>query len=305
MFLIRLICLLLLIFSCAVNATESKTPNKKSTEPNQAEASSAAGFIAASHYANVVGIDIEFLKKGFSQTRNNESSLDKIKLQSLVKIFPKNKSDLKRLGEEPLQQASSALGSLLALESIRYFPQSIDIERYIKGFKQGYKKNVSSKKIAHHYLLLDQYYQAEKQTMAEVELVKSVDFLINNAQKKNIIKTASGLQYEVLQEGKGKPPRIVDGVHVSAHHSSPSLPDGFIKAENFYNLRGDLPAGWRELFLLMKPGARYKVYLPPALGFRLEDEVIIEYLKPNEVLITEFTLLDIIPPAAVVQDAWQ
>jgi FKBP-type peptidyl-prolyl cis-trans isomerase len=305
MFLTRITCLLLLIFSCAVNATENKVPSKKSAVPNQTDASFAAGFIAASHYANVVGIDLEFLKAGFSQTRNRESSADKIKLQSVVTIFPKNKNDLKQLGEEQLELASSALGSLLALESIGYFPQSINIERYIKGFKQGYKKNVSSKKIAHHYLLLDQYHQAEKQKIAEAELIKSFDFLENNAQKKNIIKTASGLQYEILQEGKGKPPRIVDAVRVTAHHSSPSLPDGFIKAENFYNLRGDIPAGWRELFLLMKPGARYKVYLPPELGFRLEDEAMVEYLKPNEVLITEFTLLDIIPPIPVAQDTWQ
>jgi len=182
-----------------------------------------------------------------------------------------------------------------------------DVDQYMKGFKKGYQKNISSPLLAQYTMLLSKYYEQERLKNADMQLEKSRNFLSENANRKGVITTASGLQYEILSQGKGEKPRIVDSVKVNYRHSKPESDMYYDSAEKGHSetmsLRGVIPKGWRELFMLMQPGAKYRVYLSPELGWGTEGNG--DFLMPNEVLITEFTLLEIIPPTAVVHDPWQ
>src|SRR4051812_37760536 len=59
--------------------------------------------------------------------------------------------------------------------------------------------------------------------MAESASEKSAAFLKENASKEGVKTTASGLQYKVLTEGKGKSPKATDTVKV---HYRGTLLDG-------------------------------------------------------------------------------
>jgi len=80
-------------------------------------------------------------------------------------------------------------------------------------------------------------------------------FLAQNAGKPGVITTASGLQYQVLQEGKGRQPSATDLVRVNY---AGSLVDGreFDRGEGIeFPLNRVIP-GWTEGLQLMKEGGK-------------------------------------------------
>lgn len=97
-----------------------------------------------------------------------------------------------------------------------------------------------------------------------------MDYLAENAQKDGVTVTASGLQYEVLEEGDGASPSASDTVEV---HYEGTLADGK-KFDSSYDrgqtisfpLNAVIP-GWTEGLQLMKEGAKYRFTIPSELGY--------------------------------------
>lgn len=96
-------------------------------------------------------------------------------------------------------------------------------------------------------------------------------FLAENTKKPNVKTTASGLQYEVLTEGKGtiKPTATSN---VTVHYKGTSL-DGkefdssYSRGEpTSFPLNGVIP-GWTEGVQLMTEGAKYRFYIPSNLAY--------------------------------------
>src|SRR5262245_28343428 len=98
-------------------------------------------------------------------------------------------------------------------------------------------------------------------SQAQVGREKGEAFLAENAKKEGVKTLPSGLQYKVIQEGKGKQPTKSDTVVV---HYKGTLIDGR-EFDSSYK-RGE-PAefgvtqvikGWTEILQLMKEGAKYQ-----------------------------------------------
>lgn len=99
---------------------------------------------------------------------------------------------------------------------------------------------------------------------------KGEEFLKANRKKKGVKQTKSGLQYKVLKEGKGKNPKATSQVKV---HYKGTLIDG---TEFDSSYKRNAPAtfglnqvirGWTEGLQLMKPGAKYQLYIPSDLAY--------------------------------------
>ncbi len=136
----------------------------------------------------------------------------------------------------------------------------------------------------------------ERQAKAAEALEKGKRFLADNAKKQGVKVTESGLQYQVIKEGKGESPKKTDRVKV--HYEGRTI-DGK-KFDSSYD-RGK-PAefgvsgvvkGFSEALQLMKPGAKYKVFIPPELGYG--ERGAGRTIGPNEVLIFDLELLEILP----------
>ena len=126
-------------------------------------------------------------------------------------------------------------------------------------------------------------------TQAEGEL-----FLEENKSREGVITTESGLQYEVLKQGKGKKPEATDKVRVHYHGT---LIDGTVfdssvdrgePAEFYLN---QVIAGWTEGLQLMPVGSKYKFYIPQELGYGSRAAGSI---PPYSTLIFEVELLNIV-----------
>jgi hypothetical protein len=120
-------------------------------------------------------------------------------------------------------------------------------------------------------------------------------FLSANKTKKGIITTASGLQYEIITQGNGQKPTLENEVkihHLGTKLDGTVLDDSFKKGEPLTLPVNVLIKGWQEGLQLMPTGSRYRFYIPSKLAYGIKGSGAI--IKPNETLIFEIELLEII-----------
>ena len=142
-------------------------------------------------------------------------------------------------------------------------------------------------------------FQAEQMAARENEMADNLaaasSFLSKNALKEGVTTLEDSLQYEVITEGSGLSPKDTDTVKI---HYRGTLLDG-TEFDSSYS-RGE-PAqfgvtgvirGWSEALKLMKVGSKWKLYIPPTLGYGQNGSPPI--IPPNSLLIFEVELLEIV-----------
>jgi len=99
---------------------------------------------------------------------------------------------------------------------------------------------------------------------------KETEFLAENSKKSGVLITASGLQYEVIEEGNGPKPQSSDTVKVNYEGR---LIDGTVFDSSYergtpaeFPLEWVIP-GWTEGIQLMGVGSKYKLYIPSELAY--------------------------------------
>ena len=136
---------------------------------------------------------------------------------------------------------------------------------------------------------------AKMMAEAKANQEKGDKFLAENGKKPGVVTTASGLQYEVLQMGKGPKPAAEETVKV---HYKGTLINGK-QFDSSYD-RGE-PAefpvnavipGWTEALQLMPVGSRWKLYIPSDLAYGPQGAG--QDIPGNSTLIFEVELLDIV-----------
>lgn len=138
-------------------------------------------------------------------------------------------------------------------------------------------------------------------TKDQVAMGDPAAFLASNGGRSGIVTTASGLQYQVIEQGGGVRPgpqdmvlveyegRLLDGTvfDASARQGGPvPLPVG-----------GVIP-GWTEALMLMQKGAKYRLWIPSELAYGPQGAGG-GVIPPNAVLDFDVTLVDVAPQAAM------
>jgi FKBP-type peptidyl-prolyl cis-trans isomerase FklB len=125
--------------------------------------------------------------------------------------------------------------------------------------------------------MLNNFFQ-QKQQLAQAEEEKNAmaykavgeEFLANNAKRKGVKVTESGLQYEVLKEGKGPHPTATSKVKVHYHGTTPEgvvFDSSVERGEPISFGLDQVIKGWTEGVQLMKAGAKYRFYIPQELAY--------------------------------------
>ena len=145
--------------------------------------------------------------------------------------------------------------------------------------------------------------QQQKMKAAGEKNKKEADeFLAANKTKQGVVTTASGLQYQVLQEGTGPKPKAEDRVTVNYKGT---LLDGTVFDSSYdrgepatFGVSQVIP-GWVEALQLMPVGSKYKLFIPPNLAYG--ESGAGGDIGPSSALVFEVELLKIEPPAAAGQ----
>jgi FKBP-type peptidyl-prolyl cis-trans isomerase len=100
----------------------------------------------------------------------------------------------------------------------------------------------------------------------------AADFLDHNGHEKGVTTTASGLEYKVITPGDRKAPVVAPTDEVTVQYRG-TLLDGS-EFDSTYTRGAPMPfivnrviPGWQEALVLMKPGAKWEIFVPPALAY--------------------------------------
>ena len=119
-------------------------------------------------------------------------------------------------------------------------------------------------------------------------------FLADNKKKEGIKTTASGLQYKVITDGKGKTPKATDTV--KTHYrgtliSGTEFDSSYKRGEPAEFPVGGVIKGWTEALQLMKEGSKWQLYIPSDLAYG--ERGAGKDIGPNSTLIFDIELISV------------
>lgn len=193
-----------------------------------------------------------------------------------------------------VEKASYAIGMQIGNNlSQQGLDTLLNLECILAGLKDMINKDTQFGVDSTDVILNNFFGELQKAKSKDI-IAKGEEFLAENGKRKEVVTTASGLQYEILVAGNGPLPTINNTVKT---HYRGTLLDG-TTFDSSYD-RGD-PAifplngvikGWTEALQLMPVGSKWKLYIPYnlAYGERGAGQVI----GPYETLIFEIELISI------------
>ncbi len=172
-----------------------------------------------------------------------------------------------------------------------------NVDALIAGFITALKGDSAALKMtpeaAQAYL---QTYFTEAQARDSKKIKEEGEaFLAENKTKSGVLTTESGLQYQVLTEGKGAKPTAADKVKV---HYTGTLLDGtkfdssVDRGEPFETGVGQVIKGWTEGLQIMPVGSKYIFWIPAELAYG--EQGAGADIKPGAALKFEVELLEIV-----------
>ena len=120
-------------------------------------------------------------------------------------------------------------------------------------------------------------------------------FLAENGKKPGVVTTASGLEYQVLAPGSGESPKATDEVTVNYRGTlldGTEFDSSYKRGQPASFVLGRVIPGWTEGLQLMKPGAKYQLFVPPQLAYDMHAR---PGIPPGSLLIFEVELLSFKP----------
>ena len=177
----------------------------------------------------------------------------------------------------------------------------VDPEIFLQGFKEalsGAESKLNPEEVQAAMMALQQEMQsrqaAGKGAMAEANKQEGEAFLAQNKTREGITTLPSGLQYMVLQEGKGASPGPTDKVTTHYHGT---LIDGTVFDSSYergqpatFPVNGVI-SGWTEALQRMQEGAKWRLFLPANLAYGAQGAG--EDIGPNATLIFDVELISV------------
>jgi FKBP-type peptidyl-prolyl cis-trans isomerase FklB len=180
----------------------------------------------------------------------------------------------------------------------------IDISAVLRGVQDGY----GQKKPAYTPQEMQQVIAAMQQRMvaqaraayaklAADNLARARKFFAQNRQRQGVITLPSGVQYKVLEDGRGEKSPTLNS-EVTLQYRGAFL-DGTV-FDNTYD-RGQpvtfpvdqMIRGWQQVVTRMHTGDHWQVFIPPQMAYGERGQP--PRIGPNEALIFDIRLLDTKP----------
>jgi FKBP-type peptidyl-prolyl cis-trans isomerase len=172
---------------------------------------------------------------------------------------------------------------------------AVSYDRVMQGFKDALAGKVTAGN--EDGQRIQAMIQGSRATLGTTNKAAAATFLAENGKLPGVMTTASGLQYKVIRAGAGEAPKTTDDATVNYRGT---LLDG-TEFDSSYKRNqpatftvGKVIPGWIEGLQLMKPGAKFELYIPPELAYGMEPPPPI---PPGSLLKFEVELISVKPAA--------
>ncbi|EEK16892.1 peptidyl-prolyl cis-trans isomerase, FKBP-type [Porphyromonas uenonis 60-3] len=195
----------------------------------------------------------------------------------------------------PQDEVSYALGLSIGQNFKASGIKAITSEDFIAGLQDALAEREPQLTNERAREVINQLFTRLQQEEAELNAAAGKEYQEIMRHKSGVVTLPSGLQYEIIKEGKGAKPKATDKVRVHYHGT---LINGVVFDSSVergepaeFPLNAVIP-GWTEILQLMPVGSKWRVVIPSELayGSRGAGDVI----RPNMTLIFEIELLDIV-----------
>lgn len=177
----------------------------------------------------------------------------------------------------------------------------IETKNFMQGLQTGYagEKPALSEQDMQTTLTAMQKQMVEKmqqkyELVSNKNLAEGQAFLAKNAKEVGVVTLPSGLQYKIIDAGKGESPTANDTVTVNYEGK---LIDGKVFDSSYKRGKpatfevNQVISGWQEALKLMKPGAIWMLYIPFNLAYGAQGAMGV--IGPNETLIFKVDLISV------------
>ena len=194
-----------------------------------------------------------------------------------------------------LERFSYALGMSVASNLIKSGVKTINPEAFVKAINDTYVGEMPQMMPDEANKILESFMEKANQGEAKENLESGLEFLEKNRSKEGVVELPSGLQYEVLEEGEGDLPSLSDEVKCHYHGS---LIDGTVFDSSVERGQpavfpvNEVIRGWVEALQLMSVGSKWRLYVPPELGYGEQGAGGV--IGPNSTLVFDVELLEIV-----------
>jgi len=194
-----------------------------------------------------------------------------------------------------LERFSYALGMSVASNLIKSGVKKINPELFLNAVNDTFTGEIPKLLPKEANEILEKFMQEANQGNSDNNLSEGLKFLEENKKRDGVIELPSGLQYEVMKQGDGDLPTTGDTVKC---HYQGTLIDGTVFDSSVERGQpAELPVnavipGWIEALQLMPTGSKWRLYVPPELGYGEQGAGGV--IQPNATLIFEIELLEIV-----------
>lgn len=168
--------------------------------------------------------------------------------------------------------------------------EAIVPDSVVRGLKDGLQGKQTS---AADQQQLQAYARSAGEAMAARNTNAAKEFLTKHAKEKGVVTTASGLQYKILAAGDKKAPPIGPTDSVTVDYRGRLINGTEFDSSYSRGVPATFPVngvikGWQEALVMMKPGAKWQLFIPPVLAYGSRPQ---QKIPPNSLLIFEVTVI--------------
>jgi len=197
------------------------------------------------------------------------------------------------------EKFSYIIGHQIA-SSLRNDELSVDKKTLVKALEEGLKGTESTISAQDSQAFVTQFMTAQQKVKGDKNLKVGEEFLAKNKSAEGVVTLPSGLQYKVIEAGKGSKPKSTDTVTVDYEGT---LVDGKVFDSSYK--RGEpvsfpvtgVIKGWTEALQLMPEGSTWNLYIPANLAYG--EQAPSPAIGPNSTLVFKVHLVSVAQPKEV------
>ena len=173
--------------------------------------------------------------------------------------------------------------------------QTLSVTDFANGVKAVYEGEKPEMTYDEAKQVINDFFTQMQREVNDRNRAEGEAFLAENKKKSGVVVLPSGLQYEVLTEGKGKKPAATDRVQCHYHGTliNGEVFDSSIERGEpaVFGVSQVIP-GWAEALQLMPEGSKWRLFIPSDLAYG--ENGAGGKIAPNSTLIFDVELLKVL-----------